>query len=309
MKYTYKTKGTCSIEISFDINDGIISNVSFLGGCNGNLKAISKLVEGMSVEEIENKLNTLINELNGLKDEYKGLIEDREDVVKEVEFVEEHLPLQEGAYYWYVDELMYRKDEIAVQYVDDDYRYPSVVFSYTSDSRVDTEKWVKLMCMDAIEFGSYINIRIYPYKDYVEKDEIFMLSDSGYYGRAEIVDELIYTCLHEAIVPAMTENEALELYDWYKIIDGEAYIDQLIDEDLADIDKKLKSVVSEIRRIELEINKLKDKLGDKAKKGLFDNQDTSDFTELESGRYVRTQNFADVDPFSSQGMSQLYQPT
>ena len=56
MKYTYKTKGTCSIEISFDINDGIISNVSFLGGCNGNLKAISKLVEGMSVEEIENKL-------------------------------------------------------------------------------------------------------------------------------------------------------------------------------------------------------------------------------------------------------------
>lgn len=56
MKYTYKTKGTCSIEISFDINDGVISNVSFLGGCNGNLKAISKLVEGMSVEEIEDKL-------------------------------------------------------------------------------------------------------------------------------------------------------------------------------------------------------------------------------------------------------------
>lgn len=56
MKYTYKTKGTCSIEISFDITDGIISNVSFLGGCNGNLKAISKLVEGMSVEQIEEKL-------------------------------------------------------------------------------------------------------------------------------------------------------------------------------------------------------------------------------------------------------------
>ena len=56
MKYTYKTKGTCSIDISFDINDGVISNVSFLGGCNGNLKAISKLVEGMSVEEIEDKL-------------------------------------------------------------------------------------------------------------------------------------------------------------------------------------------------------------------------------------------------------------
>ena len=56
MNYTYKTKGTCSIEINFDINDNIISNVSFLGGCNGNLKAIATLVDGMSVDEIERKL-------------------------------------------------------------------------------------------------------------------------------------------------------------------------------------------------------------------------------------------------------------
>ena len=56
MRYKYKTKGTCSIEINFDINGNIISNVSFVGGCNGNLKAISKLVEGMTVEEIEQKL-------------------------------------------------------------------------------------------------------------------------------------------------------------------------------------------------------------------------------------------------------------
>ena len=56
MRYIYKTKGTCSVEISFDINDDIITNISFLGGCNGNLKAIAKLVEGMKVEEIEEKL-------------------------------------------------------------------------------------------------------------------------------------------------------------------------------------------------------------------------------------------------------------
>lgn len=56
MRYTYKTKETCSVEISFDIENDIITNVSFLGGCNGNLKAISKLVDGMSVEEIEEKL-------------------------------------------------------------------------------------------------------------------------------------------------------------------------------------------------------------------------------------------------------------
>ena len=56
MHNVYYTKGTCSTKIEFDLNNDIISNVVFTGGCNGNLKAISKLVEGLSVEEIENKL-------------------------------------------------------------------------------------------------------------------------------------------------------------------------------------------------------------------------------------------------------------
>ena len=56
MEYRYKTQGVCASEIKFDINGDKISNVSFTGGCNGNLKAISKLVEGMSVKEIEDKL-------------------------------------------------------------------------------------------------------------------------------------------------------------------------------------------------------------------------------------------------------------
>ncbi len=57
MKYIYKTFGTCSKEITFDINDNIITNVEFVGGCPGNLKAISKLVDGMSAPEIINKLS------------------------------------------------------------------------------------------------------------------------------------------------------------------------------------------------------------------------------------------------------------
>ena len=56
MEYTYKTQGVCASEIKFDINGDKISNVRFEGGCNGNLKAISKLVDGMTVEQIENKL-------------------------------------------------------------------------------------------------------------------------------------------------------------------------------------------------------------------------------------------------------------
>ena len=57
MRYTYRTQGVCSMEISFDINDNVITNVEFVGGCNGNLKAVSKLVEGATVEYIEEKLN------------------------------------------------------------------------------------------------------------------------------------------------------------------------------------------------------------------------------------------------------------
>lgn len=56
MAYTYKTKGTCSSMINFDIEDGKLTNVSFKGGCNGNLKAISKLVEGRDASEVAKTL-------------------------------------------------------------------------------------------------------------------------------------------------------------------------------------------------------------------------------------------------------------
>ncbi|MBQ7327805.1 MAG: TIGR03905 family TSCPD domain-containing protein [Clostridia bacterium] len=56
MTYKYKTKGTCAAEISFDIDGDIITNIKFLGGCNGNLKAISTLLEGKTVDYIEQKL-------------------------------------------------------------------------------------------------------------------------------------------------------------------------------------------------------------------------------------------------------------
>lgn len=52
MHIQYRTKGTCSQMIEFDLEDGKVTNVSFFGGCNGNLKAISKLVEGMSAEQL-----------------------------------------------------------------------------------------------------------------------------------------------------------------------------------------------------------------------------------------------------------------
>lgn len=57
MEYKYKTKGTCCKEIAFDLNGEIVTNVKFLGGgCPGNLQAIPRLVEGMKVSEIQDKL-------------------------------------------------------------------------------------------------------------------------------------------------------------------------------------------------------------------------------------------------------------
>ena len=52
MEFTYKTTGTCSREIAFEIEDGKVKNVQFFGGCNGNLKGISALVEGMDADEV-----------------------------------------------------------------------------------------------------------------------------------------------------------------------------------------------------------------------------------------------------------------
>lgn len=56
MRYKYKTKSVCSSEISFDIEKNVIKNINFVGGCNGNLKALSKVLDGFTVEQIEEKL-------------------------------------------------------------------------------------------------------------------------------------------------------------------------------------------------------------------------------------------------------------
>jgi uncharacterized protein (TIGR03905 family) len=50
--YSYKTKGTCSREISFDIEGDVVKNVSFVMGCNGNTQGVARLVEGMPVNEV-----------------------------------------------------------------------------------------------------------------------------------------------------------------------------------------------------------------------------------------------------------------
>ena len=57
MTYEYKTKGTCSSRITFDLDGDVVTNVKFTGGCNGNLKGISSIVDGMTVEEISKKLD------------------------------------------------------------------------------------------------------------------------------------------------------------------------------------------------------------------------------------------------------------
>ncbi len=57
MSYLYKTKGTCSSLIEVELDGNIVKNVRFTGGCNGNLQAIPKLVEGMTVEEVEKRIS------------------------------------------------------------------------------------------------------------------------------------------------------------------------------------------------------------------------------------------------------------
>ena len=51
-----RTQMVCAREIEFDLDGDVVSNIRFIGGCNGNLKAISKLVDGWTVEKIESYL-------------------------------------------------------------------------------------------------------------------------------------------------------------------------------------------------------------------------------------------------------------
>ena len=56
MEETFKTKGTCATTIQFTRDGDFIRNIRFTGGCNGNLKAIPKLVEGLTVAQVEEKI-------------------------------------------------------------------------------------------------------------------------------------------------------------------------------------------------------------------------------------------------------------
>lgn len=56
MSYRYKCSGTCSSEITFDVENNKLHNVSFMGGCNGNLSGICSLTEGMDIDDVLTKL-------------------------------------------------------------------------------------------------------------------------------------------------------------------------------------------------------------------------------------------------------------
>lgn len=56
MKYTYTPRGVCSAQVDFEINDGIVSNVKFTRGCNGNTQGIGALCEGMKADEVVSRL-------------------------------------------------------------------------------------------------------------------------------------------------------------------------------------------------------------------------------------------------------------
>ncbi len=66
MKYTYETQNTCAQVIEFELEGNIVKNVKFLyGGCPGNLQAVPRLVEGMTVEEVEKKLKGILCGIKG----------------------------------------------------------------------------------------------------------------------------------------------------------------------------------------------------------------------------------------------------
>ena len=68
MEYVYRTQGTCSTNIELNVEDGVVKEVAFWGGCNGNLQGLSRLVKGMKVEEVKGmKVEEVIKKLEGVR--------------------------------------------------------------------------------------------------------------------------------------------------------------------------------------------------------------------------------------------------
>ncbi len=65
MEYSYTPKGVCSRKINFEIEDGIVRNIRFAGGCSGNTQGVCRLAEGMKAEDI-------VNRLSGIRCGFKG---------------------------------------------------------------------------------------------------------------------------------------------------------------------------------------------------------------------------------------------
>ena len=65
MKHTCKTSGVCAKLITFELDNGIVSDIKFIGGCSGNTQGVAKLAEGMKAEE-------LIEKLSGIRCDFKG---------------------------------------------------------------------------------------------------------------------------------------------------------------------------------------------------------------------------------------------
>lgn len=59
MRYNYLTENTCSQMISFDLTGNIVTNIKYMGGCDGNLQSIERILDGWTVEDIENKLGDI----------------------------------------------------------------------------------------------------------------------------------------------------------------------------------------------------------------------------------------------------------
>jgi len=85
MQYAYKTENTCAQMITFDIDGDVITNIEFHGGCSGNLKAISKLVNGWTADKIEEMLtgNTCVRRPTSCADQLEKAVREASNAVKE----------------------------------------------------------------------------------------------------------------------------------------------------------------------------------------------------------------------------------
>ena len=203
---------------------------------NNTMTDISQKIKEC-LKSLEQKLNALEkNESTFDKTQLKKIDDKKKEVMTQIEYIKKHLPITNDDT-WYSAELSAERSMVAIQKVEYNNYYPSVIFSYSDDNSVNKSVYQLVVDMVKDRFSGYVFLRIYPYLDReVEDYETIIYSLSEDDRRTDLLWDGINKCIREVgSCRCEDENKVAAKYKNYRYIDSGRILEDLYN-DLGDIE-------------------------------------------------------------------------